>query len=433
MKIGLLALSGIVVRTERIAKLGVTLPGFVKRGKIIASLPSLALLIIAAMTPDDIELEYVEITDIDKHKINPDFDLVAISTFSAQVFEAYELADRYRKYGVTVVIGGPHVTLLPEEAKPHVDSVVIGEAEPVWANLITDFQKGELKPYYKASKPYDISKSPTPLYKFLDKNKHNRITVQTARGCPHDCEFCAASKILGPYRKRSVESIVRDIVAIKEHWEHPFIEFADDNTFIDKEWSKTLLQAITPLEIRWFTETDISVAQDEELLSLLRPSGCRQLLIGFESVVKRSLKGMESRDWKLKQYDSYLSAITKIQSHGISVDGCFILGLDYDRPDIFQKTLEFIEESQLLEVQLTILTPFPGTRLYQRMKREGRLLKEIFWDKCTLFDINFIPENMTVEQLEDGATWLGSQVYGEEAYTRRKNHYKQIIRNLTPI
>ncbi len=433
MKIGLLALSGIVVRTERIAKLGVTLPGFVKRGKIIASLPSLALLIIAAITPKDIELEYVEIPDIDNHRINPDFDLVAISTYSAQVFEAYELADRYRINGIKVVIGGPHVTLLPEEAKPHVDSVVIGEAEPVWANLINDFQKGELKPYYKATKPYDISKSPLPLYKFLDKTKHNRITVQTTRGCPHDCEFCAASKILGPYRKRSVESIVRDIEAIKEYWEHPFIEFADDNTFIDKEWSKALLQAITPLEIRWFTETDISVAQDEELLSLLRTSGCRQLLIGFESVVKRSLKGMESNDWKLKQYNSYLSAITKIQSYGISVNGCFILGLDYDRPDIFQKTLEFIEESRLLEVQLTILTPFPGTRLYQRMKGEGRLLKEEYWDRCTLFDINFVPKNMTVEQLEDGATWLGSQVYGEEAYSHRNNHYKQIIRNLTPI
>jgi radical SAM superfamily enzyme YgiQ (UPF0313 family) len=226
---------------------------------------------------------------------------------------------------------------------------------------------------------------------------------------------------------------VRDIEAIKEHWEHPFIEFADDNTFIDKEWSKALLRAITPLKIRWFTETDISVAQDEELLSLLRPSGCRQLLIGFESVVKRSLEGMESKDWKLKQYNLYLSAITKIQSCGISVDGCFILGLDYDRPDIFQKTLEFIEESQLLEVQLTILTPFPGTRLYQRMKREGRLLKEVFWDRCTLFDINFVPKNMTVEQLEDGSAWLGSQVYGEDAYSRRKNHYKQIIRNLSSI
>ncbi len=426
MKIGLLALSGIVVRTERIAKLGVTLPGFVKRGKIIASLPSLALLIIAAITPEDTELEYVEIPDINQHRINPDFDLVAISTYSAQVFEAYELADRYRKNGIKVVIGGPHVTLLPEEAKPHVDSVVIGEAEPVWVDLINDFKKGELKPYYKASKPCDISKSPIPLYKFLDKTKHNRITVQTTRGCPHDCEFCAASKVLGPYRKRPVELVVRDIEVIKEHWEHPFIEFADDNTFIDKKWSRALLRAITPLKIRWFTETDISVAQDEELLSLLRPSGCRQLLIGFESVVKRSLEGMESKDWKLKQYNSYLSAITRIQSHGISVNGCFILGLDYDRPDIFQKTLEFIEDSQLLEVQLTILTPFPGTRLYQRMKREGRLLKEVFWDRCTLFDINFVPRNMTVEQLEDGGAWLGSQVYGEDAYSRRKNHYKQI-------
>jgi radical SAM superfamily enzyme YgiQ (UPF0313 family) len=432
MKIGLLALSGIVVRTERIAKMGVTLPGVVNRGKIIASLPSLALLIVAAMTPEDIEVEYVEIPDINQHNINPDFDLVAISTFSAQVFEAYELADRYRNNGSKVVIGGPHVTLLPKEAKPHVDSVVIGEAEPVWVDLINDYKRGELKPYYKANKPYDISKSPTPLYKFLNKNKHNRITVQTTRGCPRDCEFCAASKLLGPYRKRPVELVVRDIETIKEHWEHPFIEFADDNTFIDKKWSKALLKAITPLEIRWFTETDISVAQDEELLSLLKASGCRQLLIGFESVIKRSLMGMESNDWKLKQFDYYLKAVNRIQSYGISVNGCFILGLDYDRPDIFEKTLEFIEESQLLEVQLTILTPFPGTRLYSRMKQEGRLLKEDYWDRCTLFDINFVPKNLTVKQLEDGAAWLGSQVYREAASNHRKYHYKQIIKNLSP-
>ena len=177
----------------------------------------------------------------------------------------------------------------------------------------------------------------------------------------------------------------------------------------------------------------LSVAQDEELLSLLRSSGCRQLLIGFESVAERSLEGMENKDWKLKQYNSYLTAINKIQAHGISVNGCFILGLDYDRPNIFQKTLEFIEESQLLEVQLTILTPFPGTRLYQRMKREDRLLKEVFWDRCTLFDINFVPKNMTVEQLENGGAWLGSQVYGENAYNRRKNHYRQIIRKLPSV
>ncbi len=430
MKIGLLALSGIQVRTERIAKLGITLPGFVNRGKIIASLPSLALLTIAALTPEDIEVEYVEIPDITKHEPNPNFDLVAISTYSAQVFEAYELANRYRVKGIKVVIGGPHVTLLPDEAQSHVDAVVIGEAEPVWGELLNDFKEGNLKPRYQASKAYDLSLSPMPRYEFLDKSKHNRITVQTTRGCPHDCEFCAASKILGPYRKKPVELIVRDIKAIKKLWRDPFIEFADDNTFVDKEWSKKLLSALIPLKIRWFTETDISVAQDEELLRLLKPSGCRQLLIGLESILSKNLRGMDRNDWKSKQYDSYLSSIEKIQSHGISVNGCFILGLDSDDPGIFEKTRDFIEKSQLLEAQITVLTPFPGTRLYQRLKTEGRLLKEIYWDRCTLFDVNFVPKNMSVEQLENGLAWLGSQIYSEEAYSRRKRHYKQIVRNL---
>ena len=139
---------------------------------------------------------------------------------------------------------------------------------------------------------------------------------------------------------------------------------------------------------------------------------------------------MERDDWKSKQYDSYLSAIEKIQSYGVSVNGCFILGLDSDDPTVFGKTRDFIEKSQLLEAQITVLTPFPGTSLYHRLNREGRLLKEIFWDRCTLFDTNFVPKNMTVEQLEDGLAWLGSQIYSEEAYSRRKRHYKQIVRTL---
>jgi radical SAM superfamily enzyme YgiQ (UPF0313 family) len=139
---------------------------------------------------------------------------------------------------------------------------------------------------------------------------------------------------------------------------------------------------------------------------------------------------MERNDWKLKQYDFYLSAIEKIQSHGVSVNGCFILGLDSDDPTVFGKTRDFIEKSQLLEAQITVLTPFPGTRLHQRLQKEERLLKEIFWDRCTLFDVNFVPKNMTVEQLEDGLSWLGSQIYSEQAYNRRKEHYKEILRNL---
>ncbi len=430
MKIGLLALCGAQVRTERIAKLGVTLPGFVKRGELIASLPNLGLLIIAALTPDNFDVEYVEITEGSQHQINEEYDLVAISTCSAQVFEAYILADQYRLRGTKVVLGGLHATVLPEEALHHANAIVIGEAEPVWKDLLYDFIRGELKQFYRATTPYDLDRSPMPRYDFLDRNKHNRITVQTSRGCPHDCEFCAASKLLGPYRKKPVELIVREIEQIKKYWARPFIEFADDNTFVDKEWTKELLKAIAPLGIKWFTETDISVADDDELLALLRPSGCHQVLIGFESVVRDNLRGMDKHNWKAKRYDSYMSAIQKIQSHGVSVDGCFILGLDSDGLDIFRQTLDFIEASQLLEAQITVSTPFPGSRLYDRLKSEGRLLKDAFWDRCTLFDINFVPKRMSVEQLGDGMIWLGSQIYSKKALEQRKDHYKQMVRNL---
>jgi len=185
------------------------------------------------------------------------------------------------------------------------------------------------------------------------------------------------------------------------------------------------------LKIKWFTETDVSVAEDEDLLDLLRPSGCHQLLIGFESVLRENLSGMDKHHWKAKKYDSYLSAIQKVQSHGVSVDGCFILGLDADTLDVFEQTRDFIEASQLLEAQITVSTPFPGSRLYNRLKNEGRLIKDIFWDRCTLFDINFVPKRMSVKQLEDGIIWLGSQIYNQEALERRKDHYKAIVRNLT--
>ncbi|PPD57513.1 B12-binding domain-containing radical SAM protein [Dehalogenimonas etheniformans] len=430
MKIGLLALCGAQVRTRRIAELGVTLPGFVSRGKLIASLPNLGLLTIAALTPKDIEVEYIEITEGAQHQINRTYDLVGISTCSAQVFEAYELADRYRQNGIRVVIGGLHATALPDEAAGHADAVVIGEGEPVWPELINDFRRDKLKQFYRAEAPFDLAKSPLPRFDFLDRNKHNRITVQTSRGCPHDCDFCAASKTLGPYRKKPIDLVVKEIKEIQKYWPHPFIEFADDNTFVDKAWSKELLKAITPLGIKWFTETDISVAEDDELLALLRPSGCHQLLVGFESILEGNLNGIDRNNWKLKRFSSYISTIKKIQSYGISLDGCFILGLEHDTKDAFRETRDFIETSGLLEAQITVMTPFPGTRLYEKLKTEKRLLKESAWDRCTLFDINFLPKNMTPEQLEEGMIWLGSQIYSEEALAGRKNHYKNIIRDI---
>jgi len=434
MKVGLMALSGVRVRNEKLVKLGVTLPQFVSRGQVIAQLPSLSLLIIASITPDDIELDYVEVPDASQVKeLNLDYDLVAITSYSAQIYEAYELARRYRETGMPVVIGGTHVMAEPEEAKMYADSVVIGEAEPLWPKLIEDFRNNNLQPFYKEDRPgnYALSDSPLPRYELLEPKKYNRITVQTSRGCPHNCEFCAGSKLFGAgFRQKPVDLVISEVKKIKEKWPKPFIEFADDNTFVDKKWSKDFLKALTPLEIKWFTETDISVADDEELLKLMYHSGCYQLLIGLESTSKDSLNGIDATNWKLKRRDGYLEAINRIQSNGITVNGCFVVGLDGDTPSIFSEIRDFIEKSRLLEAQVTVLTPYPGTPLYKRLKSEGRLLKDKYWDRCTMFDINYRPKNMSVEELEKGLLWLFKEIYTEKEYLERKRYYMDIVKKL---
>lgn len=434
MKIGLLALSGVRVRNEKFVKLGVTLPQFVSRGKVIAQLPSLSLLIIASLTPDEVEVDYVEVTNASQvQELNLSYDLVAITSYSAQIYEAYELASRYKDAGIPVVIGGTHVIAEPEEAKRYVDSVVIGEAEPLWPKLIDDFRNRRLKPFYKEELPgtYSLSDSPIPRYELLKPENYNRITIQTSRGCPHDCEFCAGSKLFGSgFRQKPVDMVVEEIKRIKEKWPKPFIEFADDNTFVDKKWSKNFLEKLIPLEIKWFAETDISVADDEELLKSMYYSGCYQLLIGFESTSKDSLDGIDIHNWKLKQSDRYLEAIERIQSNGITVNGCFIVGLDGDTSGIFGDIKDFIEKSNLLEAQVTVLTPYPGTPLYRRLKSENRLLRERYWDRCTMFDINLKPKNMSIEELEKGLLWLFKGIYNEKEYLKRKRHYMDIVKKL---
>lgn len=434
MKIGLMALSGVRVKNDKLAKLGVTLPQFVSRGKVIAQLPSLSLLIIASLTPEEIDVDYVEIPDIKQiRKLNTDYDLVALTSYSAQIYEAYELARTYRENGIPVVIGGTHVIAEPEEAKKYATSVVLGEAESLWPQIVKDFGDNNLQPIYQEEHPgtYDLSTSPLPKYDLLDPTKYNRITVQTSRGCPHECTFCAGSKLFGSgYRQKPIELVIREIQKIKELWPTPFIEFADDNTFVDKHWSRELLKALIPLEIKWFAETDISVADDEELLESMYHSGCYQLLIGLESTRAESLEGIDTHNWKLKQSARYLEAINTIQSKGITVNGCFIVGFDGDTVTVFKDIRDFIEQSKLLEAQVTVLTPYPGTPLCKRLKNEGRLIKDTYWDRCTMFDINFQPKNMSIEELEKGLLWLYGEIYTEKEYLKRKRHYMDIIKTL---
>lgn len=460
MKIGLIAIAGVKIQTRKFADLGITLPQFVNRGRVIAQLPSLALLTLAGATPPGVQLEYIEVDDVVTFAERPrlDFDLVALSTYTARAYDAYLVADAYRAHGIPVVFGGLHATVLPEEVARHADAIVIGEGEVTWPEVVRDFQRhgrAGLQRFYREDRPgrFDLGEAPMPRFDLLvqqpppatmsfDAGKtgeihrlglYNRITIQTTRGCPWDCDFCAASKLYGPrYRIKPVERVLEEVDAVRSLWRRPFIEFADDNTFVHKAWAKRLLRELADRQIRYFTETDVSVADDEELLDLLYPSGCRQVLIGFESPRRASLEGIDRVNWKARQHSRYLEAIEKIQSRGVSVCGCFIVGLDSDTPSVFDDLREFIDRSRLLEVQITMLTPFPGTRLYQRLLEEGRLLYPGAWDRCTLFDLNFRPRGMTVDELEEGVMCLWRDTWNHDAFSRRKRYYRDLLRARHP-
>jgi radical SAM superfamily enzyme YgiQ (UPF0313 family) len=432
-RIGFIAMSGVRAHNEELTQLGLTLPGFVDRNRIIASLPSLGLLTLAGMTPDHFDVEYHEITDLrELPELPTHFDLVALSTFTAQFYEACDVADYYRSRRIPVIMGGITASSLPEQTREFCTGVVIGEGEPLWPEVLRDFENDSLKPFYTQTPPgqFDLRDAPMPRFDLLDPNKYNRLTVQTSRGCPHKCEFCASSILLtNRYKLKPVEKVLAEIHEIKKIWPRPFIEFADDNSFVHREHYKQLLRRLVPEKLRWFTEADVRVAEDDELLGLMRDSGCQQVLIGLESPRPANLDGVELKNnWKARQQDYYREAIAKIQSYGITVNGCFILGLDADTPEVFDEVLQFVRDSGLYEVQITFLTAFPGTPLYHRLKAEGRIIRDKAWELCTLFDINFTPRNMSRDQLQAGFLRLAKQLYSAEETQTRRRRFKRMLK-----
>ncbi len=430
-------MSGVRVYNQKLMQLGLTLPGFVDRSKVIGSLPSLGLLTIAAHSPENWEIVYKEIDDVLETSfseiLNEKPDLIAFSSLTARIDETYSLADRFKKENIAVAIGGLHVSVLPQEAMAHADCIIQGEGEIIWSDLLRDFENGSLKPFYSSltakKYSYHFNSDKIPRYDLLDINKYNRLTLQTTRGCPLHCIFCAASRMISSYKKKPIEQVERELNKIFEVWQRPFIELADDNTFVDKRWSKQLLNLFSKYKLKWFTETDISISEDDELLELLANSNCAQVLIGLETSRASTLKGIDRNNWKFNQFDGYLKAIEKIQSYGISVNGCFILGFDSDTKETFIHTEQFIKDSNLSEVQITLLTPFPGTDLYRQLKAEHRLLEEKFWNKCTLFDVTYTPKNFTVVELENSFQNLMMNVYADNNVKQRKSNFKKTLKS----
>jgi radical SAM superfamily enzyme YgiQ (UPF0313 family) len=429
MRVALVAMSGIRACDPELLRLGLTLPGFVERSKTIASLPSLGLLTLAGMTPHEHEVDYVEVADVRgfEDSVLRGCDLVAISSFSAQVKEAYELARRCAARGTPVVVGGLHVTSCPHEPAAYGASAVVGEGEIVWHEVLTDAKAGRLKPLYDArGRDFDLSTGPMPAFHLLDIARYNRLTVQASRGCPWRCSFCASSVLLTKrYKQKPVERVLAEIDAIRDLWRRPFIEFADDNAFVNRDWWRELLPELAQRRVKWFAETDVSVAEDDELLAAMRAAGCAQVLIGFESPVAAGLDGVElRRNWKLRREPLYRDAVRRIQSHGVRVNACFVVGLDGHTPQVFDEVYRFAEEVAPYDVQVTLPTPFPGTPFYHQLRQQGRLLEDGAWEKCTLFDVNFRPTHMTPDELRHGFRELVVRLYGDAFTQYRRDAFK---------
>lgn len=426
MRIGLFALSATGAVHPELAGPGFKQAAFLARNQAIDSLPSLALLTLAGMTPPHHTLHYFEVRGNDSPESLPqEFDLVCMSSYTARINQAYTIARHFREKGIPTVIGGPHVSCLPEEAAQHCTAVAIGEGETCWLEILEDAEKGRLKPFYGSlDATFDLAQAPTPAYELLDHNSnYARITLETSRGCPHRCEFCASSILLArKYKQKPIEKVLAEVDKIKQFWPRPFIELADDNTFVNRAYWMELLPQLKEKNVRWFAEADIRLGKDDELLELLSASGLKEVLIGFESPSPSHLDGLELRsDWKSRQSIDPAEAVNNIQRHGIMVVGCFVFGLDTQGEDIFDAVYDFVRDTCIYDVQMTYLTPFPGTPLYYRLLREGRLLDDNAWDRCSLFDINFVPKNMSIETLRQGFADLAVRVF-DDKFTKARRH-----------
>jgi len=374
----------------------------------------LTLTTLAALIPDELNAA-VELFDegIEEIPRDLDADLVGMTVITGTARRSYELARQFRERGIPVVLGGPHVTLMPEEAMEHADSICTGYAEDTWPQLLRDFDLGRLQPAYRQGPNPSLADSPFPKRELFD-SKHflTQAVFEATRSCAHDCEFCVAPSACGRRQfQRPVDWVIEDIRRVGEKR----ILFIDLNLVSDTKYAKALFTALIPLGVSWFGLSTVLIAHDDELMGLMEKSGCRGLLLGLETVSGANLKNMKK---PFNASVDYKGLIGELHRLGIAVQGCFVFGLDHDTPDIFEATAEFAIDAGIDLPRFSVLTPFPGTPLYKRLESESRIISRD-WELYDGQHVVFHPKHMSVEELAKGHEYAWKKTYRWSSMGRR--------------
>lgn len=386
----------------------------------------LVFAILAGLTPPDVELTLFD-ERLEPIPIDYQTDLVAITVETYTARRAYQIATHFRRRGIPVVLGGYHPSFLPDEALLYADTVVVGDAEGIWGQLVADAQAEKLQRIYQGKAQPPLTNLYFDRRIFAGKRYKLMTPVQYGRGCRFACEFCSIHAFYGfETRQRPVVEVVAEI----EQLERKYILFVDDNLFVDIPQAEALFRALIPLNIRWACQISIDIARDTALMDLMAKSGCVGALVGFESLDEDNLRQMKKR-WNLKHND-YLTSIREFQARGIMIYASFVFGYDHDTLDTFKITAEYAIEARFALVNFSALTPTPGARLYDRLLKERRLIYNRWWlDPAYRYgDATFHPRQMTADELTEGCRQAREIVYGYPAIFKRACDLQANSRNL---
>jgi radical SAM superfamily enzyme YgiQ (UPF0313 family) len=382
-----------------------------------AVMEPLALAIIAALTPPIFDVEIIDDRIEEINYDNPT-DLVAITVETFTAKRSYQISSEFMKRGVPVIMGGYHPSHLPEEAILHSNSVFIGDAEEKWGEVIQDLKAGKLKKFYHSSVG-NLQKEILPRRDIFNGKNYLPITMmQFSRGCYYRCNFCSVSTFYDhKFFYRKIDDVIKEI----EMQDRKRILFVDDNIVMNKRIAKELFKELIPLKIEWFSEADINMAEDKELMDLMAKSGCKGHLIGFESINEQSLIKMDKKP-NLIRYDNYKDQIKIIKDYGLMIWAAFTMGHEKDGKDTFNRTLEFAIQHKFALADFNVLMPYPKTPLYDQLKDENRLLFNGNWwlsDDFRFGKSAFIPHNMTTKELEDGCFNARKEYYNIKSIIKR--------------